>query len=150
MYVLTIDNDSYGYPKKKTCFHFFPKKNILSFNLSKKKISWFSGRRKKKDGLTKNNPAPPPPPPPPRNSNGPSLRSHFNTFIEMHIISCVNKLRVLIMRVEIHCKTLNCCILPCSACCQATTLAPIQEININSTAALVEHLVPPVNIRNSC
>ena len=67
------------------------------------------------------------------------LRSHFNNFIEMHITSCVNKLDVLIMRVEIYFKTRNCCILPCSACCLATTHAPNQEININNTAALVEH-----------
>ena len=60
MYVLTIDDDSYGYPKKKTCFHFV-RKNILSFNLSKKNILVFR-LKKKKDGLTKNNPAPPPPP----------------------------------------------------------------------------------------
>ena len=33
------------------------------------------------------------------------LRSYFNTFIEMHVISCVNKLDVLIMLVENHFKT---------------------------------------------
>ena len=66
MYVLMIDDDSYGYlkNKKKTCFQFVRKK-ISCLSTCQKKISWFSGRRKKKDGLTKNNPGPPPPPPPP-------------------------------------------------------------------------------------
>ena len=43
------------------------------------------------------------------------LRGHFNSFIEMHIINCVNKLDVLIMTVQTHFKTEHCCILPCSA-----------------------------------
>ena len=66
------------------------------------------------------------------------LRSHFNTFIEMHIISCVHKSDVLTMRLKL---TLGLKLLHFTlfCCCLATTHAPNQEINNNYTAALVEH-----------
>ena len=41
MYVLTIDDDSYGYQKKKKPAFTLLEKNILSFNLSKKKYPGF-------------------------------------------------------------------------------------------------------------
>ena len=66
MYVLTIDDDSYGYPKKKnnkkTAFTLLEKKNILSFNLSKKKILFFRHKKKKKTVSPKITQPPPPPP----------------------------------------------------------------------------------------
>ena len=52
--------------KKKPAFALSEKK-YPAFQPGEKKIICFSGRRKKKDGLTINNPGPP------RKSNGPSL-----------------------------------------------------------------------------
>ena len=63
MYVLTIDDDSYGYIEKKNLLSLCPKKNILSFNLSKKNILFFRQKKKKKTVSPKITQPPPPPPP---------------------------------------------------------------------------------------
>ena len=65
------------------------------------------------------------------------LRSHFNTFIEMLIISCVNKFDRLIMRVEtLRLKIVAFCLV---LLLPSNTHVPNQEINTNNTAAIMEH-----------
>ena len=68
MYVLTIDDDSYGYQKKKPAFTLSEKKYPV-FQPVKKKYPGFPAEEKKKKVSPKITQAPPPP----RNSNGPSL-----------------------------------------------------------------------------
>ena len=63
MYVLTIDDDSYGY-QKKNCFHFVRKKYPV-FQPVENKILVFR-QKKKKTVSPKITQAPPPTPPPPK------------------------------------------------------------------------------------
>ena len=66
MYILTIDDDSYGYQKKKKLLSLCPKKKNPVFQPVKKKYPGFPAEEKKRRSHQKY-------PPPPRNSNGPSL-----------------------------------------------------------------------------
>ena len=68
MYVLTIDDDSYGYQQKKQPAFTLSEKKYPVFQPVEKKYPGFPAEEKKKTVSPKITP-----PPPPRNSNGPSL-----------------------------------------------------------------------------
>ena len=68
VYVLTIDDDSYGYQKKKPAFTLSEKKYPV-FQAVEKKYPGFLAEEKKKTVSPKITQAPP------RNSNGPSLKN---------------------------------------------------------------------------